>query len=152
MASKGLWNVVSRFNFSSILQLWYVEVRISRSIPVRPLKFEKTRVDCTKVRASELRTVFTRSYKKSKRAQDVYTTSSQRRCNVMTLHPRCGDVVYYVLCPRGYSVMCLINSQIIVSGSSPACSSVFLYWVIRYWQRDTELGSDSCFILRNPET
>ena len=30
----------------------------------------------------------------SKRTHDVYTTSSQRRCNVMTLHRRWGDVVY----------------------------------------------------------
>ena len=29
----------------------------------------------------------------SQRAYDVYTTSSQRRCNVMTLHRRWGDVV-----------------------------------------------------------
>ena len=27
-----LWNVVVRFIFSSILQIWYVEVRISQSI------------------------------------------------------------------------------------------------------------------------
>ena len=29
----------------------------------------------------------------AQRAHDVYTTSPQRRCNVMTLHRRCGDVV-----------------------------------------------------------
>ena len=29
----------------------------------------------------------------SRRAHDVYTTSAQRRCNVMTLHRRWGDVV-----------------------------------------------------------
>ena len=29
----------------------------------------------------------------SQRAHDVYTTSAQRRCNVMTLHRRSGDVV-----------------------------------------------------------
>ena len=32
--------------FSSILQFWYVEVRISRSISKSPLEFEITRVDC----------------------------------------------------------------------------------------------------------
>ena len=32
--------------FSSILQIWYVEVRISRSISKSPLDFETTRVDC----------------------------------------------------------------------------------------------------------
>ena len=32
--------------FSSLSQLWYVEVRISRSVPVSPLEFEITRVDC----------------------------------------------------------------------------------------------------------
>ena len=32
--------------FSSILQIWYVEVRISRSISVSPLEFDITRVDC----------------------------------------------------------------------------------------------------------
>ena len=31
---------------SSILQIWYVEVRISRSISESPLEFEITRVDC----------------------------------------------------------------------------------------------------------
>ena len=32
--------------FSSILQTWYVELRISRSISESPLEFEITRVDC----------------------------------------------------------------------------------------------------------
>ena len=33
--------------FSSLSQLWYVEVRISRSVSVSPLEFEITRVDCS---------------------------------------------------------------------------------------------------------
>ena len=33
--------------FSSIPQIWYVEVRISRSIPESP--FEITRVDCSSI-------------------------------------------------------------------------------------------------------
>ena len=33
--------------FSSILQFWYVEVRISRSISESPLHFEITRVNCS---------------------------------------------------------------------------------------------------------
>ena len=33
--------------FSSILQIWYAEVRISRNISMRPLEFEITRVGCT---------------------------------------------------------------------------------------------------------
>ena len=41
-----MWNVVNRNSFSSILQIWYVEVRISRSISESPLEFEITRVDC----------------------------------------------------------------------------------------------------------
>ena len=41
-----LLNVVVRIIFSSILQPWYVEVRISRSISESPLEFEITRVDC----------------------------------------------------------------------------------------------------------
>ena len=32
--------------FSSILQIWYVDVRISRHILESPLEFEITRVDC----------------------------------------------------------------------------------------------------------
>ena len=32
--------------FSSILQIWYVEIRISRSISESPLDFEITKVDC----------------------------------------------------------------------------------------------------------
>ena len=43
-----LWNVVVRFIFSSILQIWYVEIRISRSISESPLDFEITRVDLCK--------------------------------------------------------------------------------------------------------
>ena len=42
-----LLNAVVRFIFSSSLQIWYVEVRISRSIFESPLKFEITRVDCS---------------------------------------------------------------------------------------------------------
>ena len=41
-----LWNVVVRFIFSLILQIWYVEVRISWSISESPLDLEITRVDC----------------------------------------------------------------------------------------------------------
>ena len=41
-----LLNVVVRIIFSSILQILYVEVRISRSISESPLEFEITRVDC----------------------------------------------------------------------------------------------------------
>ena len=41
-----LLNVVNRIIFSSSLQIWYVEVRISRSISECPLEFEITRVDC----------------------------------------------------------------------------------------------------------
>ena len=41
-----LLNVVNRISFSSILQIWYVEVRISRSISESPLDLEITRVDC----------------------------------------------------------------------------------------------------------
>ena len=37
---------VTRIIFSSILQIWYVEVRISRSISESSLEFEITRVDC----------------------------------------------------------------------------------------------------------
>ena len=43
-----MWNVVGRFIFSTILQIWYVKVRISRSISESPLDFEITRVDCNK--------------------------------------------------------------------------------------------------------
>ena len=42
----SLLNVVNRIIFSSILQTWYVELRISRSSSESPLEFEITRVDC----------------------------------------------------------------------------------------------------------
>ena len=42
-----LLNVVNRISFYSGLQIWYVEVRISRSISESPLEFEITRVDCS---------------------------------------------------------------------------------------------------------
>ena len=35
--------------FSSVLQIWYVEIRIIRSILESPLDFEITRVDCTSI-------------------------------------------------------------------------------------------------------
>ena len=41
-----LLNVVNQIIFSWTLQIWYVEVRISRSISESPLEFEITRVDC----------------------------------------------------------------------------------------------------------
>ena len=40
-----LWNLVVRIVLSSILQIWYVEVRISRSVLDGPFDFEITRVD-----------------------------------------------------------------------------------------------------------
>ena len=42
----NLLNVVVRITFSSILKIWDVEVRISRSVSESPLEFEITRVDC----------------------------------------------------------------------------------------------------------
>ena len=48
-----LWNVVVRFIFSSVMQILYVEVRISGIILESPLGFEITRVDC-----SDLSTIF----------------------------------------------------------------------------------------------
>ena len=41
-----LLNVVVQIMFFSILQIWYVEVRIARSISESALEFEITRVDC----------------------------------------------------------------------------------------------------------
>ena len=41
-----LLNVVVQFIVSSFSQIWYVEVRISRSVSLSPLEFEITRVDC----------------------------------------------------------------------------------------------------------
>ena len=38
--------MVVRFIFFSVLQIWYVEVWISRSISESPLDFEITRIDC----------------------------------------------------------------------------------------------------------
>ena len=35
--------------FSTILQTWYVELRISRNISESPLEFEITGVDCSKI-------------------------------------------------------------------------------------------------------
>ena len=42
-----LRNLVVRFVFSSVLHIWYVEVRISQSVSEGPFDFEITRVDCT---------------------------------------------------------------------------------------------------------
>ena len=45
-----LLNVALRIIFYSSLQIWYVEVRIYRSISESPLEFEKTRIDCIYLR------------------------------------------------------------------------------------------------------
>ena len=50
----NLLNVVVRIIFSSILKMWYVEVRISRSVSESPLQFEITRVDCIVICSSSL--------------------------------------------------------------------------------------------------
>ena len=44
-----LLNVVNRISFSSILKIWYVEVRISRGISESHWEFEITRIDCITV-------------------------------------------------------------------------------------------------------
>ena len=41
-----LWNVLFGLFFSSVLQIWYVEVQIYRSISESPLDSEIVRVDC----------------------------------------------------------------------------------------------------------
>ena len=43
-----LWNVVVRFTFSLILQIWYVEVQITRGISESHFDFKITSVDCIK--------------------------------------------------------------------------------------------------------
>ena len=47
----------------------------------------------------------------SQRAHDAYTTSPQRRCNVMTLHRRCGDVVLTSCACWGSSSLNVIYAQ-----------------------------------------
>ena len=46
--SKCIIIMVVWFIFSSILLIWYVELRTSRSISESPLDFRVTRVDCTR--------------------------------------------------------------------------------------------------------
>ena len=41
--------MVARIIFSSNLEIWYVEVRISRSVSESPFEFEITRVDCSNI-------------------------------------------------------------------------------------------------------
>ena len=54
-----LLNLVERFVFSSILNICYVELRISRSVSEGPFKFEITRVDCiTKHLSTEIKSVY----------------------------------------------------------------------------------------------
>ena len=47
-----LGNVVVWFIFAAVLLIWYVEVRVSRSISENPLGFEITRVDCTPTKSN----------------------------------------------------------------------------------------------------
>ena len=53
-----LWNEVVRFIFSFILQIWYVEIRISRSISESPLDFEITRINCNSNRTHLLSAIW----------------------------------------------------------------------------------------------
>ena len=46
----NLLKVVNWIILSSILQIWYVDLRISRSISERPLEFEITRIDCIRLK------------------------------------------------------------------------------------------------------
>ena len=50
-----LLNAVVRIIFSSILQIWYVEVWIYRSISESPLEFEITRVDLLSVYKNKIK-------------------------------------------------------------------------------------------------
>ena len=72
---KYLLNVVVRIIFSSILQIWYVEVRISRSISESALEFEITRVECIKLATYLVCGSCKRqSFKSTKRRRDVEQT------------------------------------------------------------------------------
>ena len=57
--------------FSSILQIWYVEVRISRSISESPLEFEITRVDSNSLFPNEVVTMPGRIYQTQHIKQDL---------------------------------------------------------------------------------
>ena len=60
--------------------------------------------------------------KSTQRAHDVYTTSAQRRCNVMTLHRHWGDVVLTSCARWGRATSSLFHNKVIT----------VLDWIHRY--------------------
>ena len=94
--------MVNRINFSSILQIWYVEVRISRSISESPLEFEITRVDCIRNLRLYTFAIFVGVFPAGTQHQnDVLSTSMRRDHVASTLIRRHFNVV----CPLGlYSI------------------------------------------------
>ena len=67
--------------FSSLSQLWYVEVRISRSVSVSPLEFEITRVDCILfIRHDLIFNAFTKLLEKPGRRGETFPIDMIRMC------------------------------------------------------------------------
>ena len=81
-----LLNVVNRISFSSVLQIWCAEVRISRSISESPLEFEITRVTCISRKSHNHRTQPTNDIKrKSKQTMTDNKHTSTFLCLLMNL-------------------------------------------------------------------
>ena len=80
--------------FSSLSQLWYVEVRISRSISVSPLEFEITRVDCIFFSTG----VFANYYCYNERYRETYYCE----------HGCCGDDWDAVCCSEAEGIVGIV--------------------------------------------
>ena len=84
----NLLNVIVRITFSSILKIWDVEVRISRSVSESPLEFEITRVDCISFDSfSGQRTLWTVCTEVRSGTEAVSSAPSL---------PVCGKMIFYI--------------------------------------------------------
>ena len=94
----SLLNVVNQIIFSSILQTWYVELRISRSISESPLEFEITRVDCIIITYLEISFICPFIYPGNSTDRTMQTVQTQVRRRVL------GRLILV------YAVYCLSSS------------------------------------------
>ena len=126
-----LWNVVVLLTFLPTIEIWYVEVRISRSISESPLHFEIIRINCT-VLCCHFKQVNPYTVPSPVTHNDI-VTSFRRRCDVMTSQS-CRNNVNTTLCVcwvgravlRDYAFLCVLDISIFIfSAVEFQCSNIF---------------------------
>ena len=100
-----LWNLVVQLVFSSILQIWYVEVRISRSVSEGHFDFEITRVDCSilafKRKLNSNLNAPPKYFCDGKRLGQIYHARLRTICSSLNHHLFTKNIVDSPLCTCG---------------------------------------------------